>query len=156
MGSEMCIRDRFYQKKGETAKTSDAEQTHSLFTENAEQSAETAEKKEEVSEVTSEQPEDAVAEEVKQEETVNTEAAEQPAKQEENFLGNESEPNPEEPQEELSEEEKETPIFVRRNRNGNHYGWQSVISETEGTNEGTHRTDAGRGNYSKTGGRSGW
>ena len=44
------------------------------------------------------------AEEVKQEETVNTEAAEQPAKQEENFLGNESEPKPEEPQEELSEE----------------------------------------------------
>ena len=56
--------------------------------------------------MTSEQPEEAAAAEVKQEETVNTEAAEQPAKQEENFLGNESEPNPEEPQEELSEEEK--------------------------------------------------
>lgn len=54
--------------------------------------------------MTSEQPEDAAAEEVKQEETVNTEADEQPAKQEENFLGNESEPKPEEPQEELSEE----------------------------------------------------
>ena len=103
---QLIIAGQFYQKKGETAKTSDAEQTHSLFTENAEQSAETAEKKEEVSEVTSEQPEDAAAEEVKQEETVNTEAAEQPAKQEENFLGNESEPKPEEPQEELSEEEK--------------------------------------------------
>ena len=103
---QLIVAGQFYQKKGETAKTSDAEQTHSLFTENAEQSAETAEKKEEVSEVTSEQPEDAAAEEVKQEETVNTEAAEQPAKQEENLLGNESEPKPEEPQEELSEEEK--------------------------------------------------
>ena len=111
---QLIIAGQFYQKKGETAKTSDAEQTHSLFTENAEQSAETAEqsaetaeKKEETPEATSEQPEDAApAEEVKQEETVNTEADEQPAKQEENFLGNESEPNPEEPQEELSEEEK--------------------------------------------------
>ena len=103
---QLIISGQFYQKKGETAKASDAEQTHSLFTENAEQSAETTEKKEEVSEVTSEQPEEAAAEEVKQEETVNTEAAEQPAKQEENFLGNETEPKPEEPQEELSEEEK--------------------------------------------------
>jgi phosphatidylglycerol:prolipoprotein diacylglycerol transferase len=103
---QLIIAGQFYQKKGETAKASDTEQTHSLFTENAEQSAETTEKKEEVSEVTSEQPEDAAAEEVKQEETVNTEADEQPAKQEENFLGNESEPNPEEPQEKLSEEEK--------------------------------------------------
>ena len=33
---------------------------------------------------------------------------------------------------------------------------KALISETEGTDEGTHRTDAGRGNYSKTGGRSGW
>ena len=104
---QLIVAGQFYQKKGETAKTSDAEQTHSLFTENAEQSAETTEKKEEVSEVTSEQPEDAApAEEVKQEETVNTEAAEQSVKQEENFLGNESEPKPEESQEELSEEEK--------------------------------------------------